>query len=285
MTDPEKAFYALFGEAATEAQRRRILDVEKALGLRRSDALWSLFVVLGYFQQLYETIPDRIKHERKAAITNIRKAADTEIEAARARAAQTITKSFGELAQKLVEEATDTAKWEARAKAFLALTLCVIVLVMGTRCVGGQRYAEGFEAAADVDPDTTEWASSAQGRHARELSDAGLLEGLDEARLRWLNSPQGEAIYKLAQVTRLAELGKEDIDWLLSRTGMHARVLARNNYIDYSTNEKLRWLNSADGEVVYNKVASGVIPSWFRFLDQCFAQNRIPICGDPPETE
>ena len=50
MSDPDEAFFALFGEEATEAQRRRILEVQEALGLRRSDSLWSVFLALGYFQ-------------------------------------------------------------------------------------------------------------------------------------------------------------------------------------------------------------------------------------------
>jgi hypothetical protein len=68
---PVDALASLFldvtGELPDDASVLRMRRISGALNLRDNDALWSVLVVLEHYGRLYETMPERIRRQARAA--------------------------------------------------------------------------------------------------------------------------------------------------------------------------------------------------------------------------
>ena len=65
MPDPEEVYARLFGEEANDRTRLRLMEIQRALGLRDGDAVWVIFIALEYYQRQYEAFPDKIAEQSR----------------------------------------------------------------------------------------------------------------------------------------------------------------------------------------------------------------------------
>ena len=65
MSSPDSAFEKLVGRRATDGERQRLYRVRDTLGIKSTDAVWTLLLALEYYLAFFETIPrtSRARHE------------------------------------------------------------------------------------------------------------------------------------------------------------------------------------------------------------------------------
>ena len=72
MSSPDAAFETLLGGEATDGERQKLYRVRDTLGVKSTDSLWTLLLVLEYYLALYETLPQRSK-TRRARLSPMRR--------------------------------------------------------------------------------------------------------------------------------------------------------------------------------------------------------------------
>ena len=65
MSSPDAAFEKLVGRRATDGERQRLYRVRDTLGIKSTDAVWTLLLALEYYLALYEKIPRRPRARRE----------------------------------------------------------------------------------------------------------------------------------------------------------------------------------------------------------------------------
>ncbi|PPD02812.1 MAG: hypothetical protein CTY36_08715 [Methylocystis sp.] len=103
-------FEKLIGRTATEAERRQLLLVKEALGLRDNDALWLIIFALQYYDSLYRQFPKAIATEATAIMARTRETADAQMRAG-------IEQAKADLARAVALAAQDVARDVARRQA------------------------------------------------------------------------------------------------------------------------------------------------------------------------
>ena len=75
MSAVTETFLELFKRQPNEADKIRLMSVQKALRLPDDDPLWTILIALDYYQKLYEDAPAKIvEATQAAALTSIRSA-------------------------------------------------------------------------------------------------------------------------------------------------------------------------------------------------------------------
>ena len=68
MSSPDAAFEKLVGRQLTDGERQRLYRVRDTLGIRSTDALWTLLLALEYYLALYERIPQKHRGRRRVRL-------------------------------------------------------------------------------------------------------------------------------------------------------------------------------------------------------------------------
>ena len=253
----EEAFSILFGEDASDEQRRRLMDVQKALGLASTDAMWLILIALEYHLRLYERIPARIEKTLETGIEQARDRIHVISEEAKADATRGLVESVKAVLPKVSEEVGKREKLRWRTRSLTALSIVFAAFVVSTVGVALFSFDRGLEAGAKVDPSIIEWATSLSGTNARALDGRGLLQSITSEQLRWMTSLEGQRGYALARDGMLRELDEWGVEWLMSDGGELAREIDRAGFLNASTLEKLRWINR-EGKGLYDASRAGV---------------------------
>ena len=64
MSSPDATFETLLGRKATDGERQKLYRVRDTLGIKSTDALWALLLVLEYYLALYEKLPQENRGRR-----------------------------------------------------------------------------------------------------------------------------------------------------------------------------------------------------------------------------
>lgn len=78
-------FQQLLGTLPTDKQKVALLTLQKKLGIRDDDALWSVLVILEHYERLYEAIPEKIATAGSFAIQQARTGLERSAESVRRR--------------------------------------------------------------------------------------------------------------------------------------------------------------------------------------------------------
>jgi len=78
MPTPDEAFRILYGRAATDTEKLRLMSVKDAVGLPDDDAIWAVFLALQHHQALYEDIPAKISTAAREACESVSTAAEAQ---------------------------------------------------------------------------------------------------------------------------------------------------------------------------------------------------------------
>ena len=280
MSDPDEAFFALFGEEATEAQRRRILEVQEALGLRRSDSLWSVFLALGYFQQIYETMPEKIHQAVNDAIEAFKRGVRVGTKEAHQRAIQDLNQSVQEFLPTLVAEVAGREKWKWATWLVLAVSVLVVIFVSSHALLGHLAYENGFRTGSTVNPEMVAWASSPGGIRARYLDRQGLLDRVDWEGINWNFTFDGAQYYAMVKQGILKRTDDEHLRWVAGPKGKLALAIDDVGLLDSYTLEKLTWLDSTEGQPVYWWIRNGRNRDVSSFLEfaKCVKERGTEAC-------
>ena len=182
MSSPDAAFETLLGRKATDRERQKLYRVRDTLGVKSTDSLWTLLLVLEYYLALYEKLPQRIEDAARAAVALAKTTAEAQAKAAAAEVKRALTAGVLATVNDIAGTATlkDVLKWVAMT----VLTLSVVIVAVG-RWAFNRGAGEGHAQAAQVAMQDRErraaeasWASTADGRLAYDLAKAGMLHDM-----------------------------------------------------------------------------------------------------------
>jgi hypothetical protein len=182
VSELETSFAMLFGQQPTDHDRQELYKVRDVLKIKANDSLWSVLMVLQYYERLYSKYPAAIAEAVKEVTKTVR---ETALAQARAAVADT-TKA---LARAVAEAATGSAKRAAEAQRLKWMVGCVIAVSVCLTAIAwwahsrGERtgYAIGYEAARERYESASamaSWANTPEGQLALELAKAGSLREL-----------------------------------------------------------------------------------------------------------
>jgi hypothetical protein len=182
VSSPDAAFETLLGRKATDGERQKLYRVRDALGVKSTDSLWTLLLVLEYYLALYEKLPQRIEDAARVAVAHAKATAEAQAKAAAAEVKRALTAGVLATVNDMARAATlkDILKWVAMT----VLTLSVVIVAVGRWAFNrgaGEGHAQAAQAALqDRERRVAEasWASTADGRFAYDLAKAGMLHDM-----------------------------------------------------------------------------------------------------------
>ncbi len=129
MSRPDAAFETLLGRKATDGERQRLYRVRDTLGVKSTDSLWTLLLVLEYYLALYEKLPQRIEDAARVAVAHAKATAEAQAKAAAAEVKRALTAGVLATVNDIARAATlkDILKWVAMT----VLTLSVVIMAVG----------------------------------------------------------------------------------------------------------------------------------------------------------
>ena len=178
MSSPDSAFEKLVGRRATDGERQRLYRVRDTLGIRSTDAVWTLLLALEYYLAFYETIPRNLEQATSTILAQAKATAEAQAKAAAAEMKRALT--AGVLATARAATVKDILKWVAMT----VLTLSVVIMAVGRwafkRGVAEEQGRTAQVAMQDRERRVAEtsWASTADGRLAYDLAKAGMLHDM-----------------------------------------------------------------------------------------------------------
>jgi hypothetical protein len=182
VSSPDSAFEKLVGRRATDGERQKLYRVRDTLGIRSTDAVWTLLLALEHYLALYETIPRKLQYATSTILAGARATAEAQAKAAAAEMRRALTAGVLATVNETARAATvtDILKWVAMT----VLTLSVVIVAVG-RWAFTRGAAEEHARAAQVAMQNREsrvaeasWASTADGRLAYDLAKAGMLHDM-----------------------------------------------------------------------------------------------------------
>jgi hypothetical protein len=182
VSSPDAAFETLLGRKATDGERQKLYRVRDTLGVKSTDALWTVLLVLEYYLALYEKLPQRIENAARAAVVQAKATAEAQAKAAAAEVKRALTAGVLATVNDTARAATvkDILKWVAMT----VLTLSVVIMAVGRwafqRGVAEEQGRTAQVAMQDRERRVAEasWASTADGRLAYDLAKAGMLHDM-----------------------------------------------------------------------------------------------------------
>ena len=255
----EEAFSKLFGEEASEEQRLRIMEVQRALGLPRNDAMWCILVALGFHLQLFEKIPGKIVETLETSVDLAKERVQVLTEEAKAEAMEGLVESVKAILPKVSAEVAEHEKLKWRTRSLVSLAILLAVLSVTMVGVTKVSFDQGFKAGARADPNVVEWATSPSGTNARALDGRGLLQTITQVQLNWMTSLEGQRGYQLARNGTVRELEEKGIEWLLGEKVEWARKIDEAGHLDSDTLDKLNWLAGREGRELYQAATAGAL--------------------------
>jgi hypothetical protein len=176
------AFEKLVGRRATDGERQRLYRVRDTLGIRSTDALWTLLLALEHYLALFETFFRTFEHTASTTIAGAKATAEAQAKAAAAEMKRALTAGVLATVNETARGATvkDILKWVAMT----VLTLSVVIMAVGRwafqRGVAEEQGRTAQVAMQDRERRVAEasWASTADGRLAYDLAKAGMLHDM-----------------------------------------------------------------------------------------------------------
>lgn len=198
MSSPEEAFKTLVNRQMTDGERQRLYKVRDALGIRSSDALWTLIIVLEYYLALFEKIPQMIGGAASRAVAAAKETAEAQARAAAEETKRALTEGVRRTVDEVAKRATlkDILKW---------MSLTVLVLSSLVVAVGRWEFAKGrtegqgrAERLAQQDRERraaeSSWASTPDGRLAFDFAKGGIMHDIVRCSGRGLIARDGWCI-------------------------------------------------------------------------------------------
>lgn len=178
MNDIVKRFEFIWEHPATEAQKKRLYYAQHVLDVGDNDAIWSVFLALERYQQMYEQMPQKIEDAARLAVREVETTARVVAEAA-----GEVTKR--ELTEAVAKAARDVATQTARREQWQWMGVGLAIAGVGLCGAGWLGYQagrnEGMEIgyrAARVEVASAAWANSLEGKLAYSLARVGSLQQL-----------------------------------------------------------------------------------------------------------
>ena len=152
----------LHGEPMPDEVQVRLLKIEKAMGIRDNDALWSILLAMDYYYRLYFEFPERIKGKTKEALDEIRKAHQPTINAsvqtireAEAQARSSLAQSVPGIVDRAIEKTRlETLEYALTLKARKWIVIGLTAGILGLSVTGLVAYdrgkSEGYAEALPV---------------------------------------------------------------------------------------------------------------------------------------
>ena len=147
----EELYRELHGEPMPDEVHVRLLKIEKAMGIRDNDALWSILLAMDYYYRLYFEFPERIKGKTKEALEEIRKAHQPTINAsvqaireAEAQARNSLAQTVPDIVDRAIKKTrSETLEYALKLKARKWIVLGLTVGIVGFSAVGWLAYDQG----------------------------------------------------------------------------------------------------------------------------------------------
>ena len=141
----------LHGEPMPDEVQVRLLKIEKAMGIRDNDALWSILLAMDYYYRLYFEFPERIKGKTKEALEEIRKAHQPTINAsvqtireAEAQARSSLAQAVPGIVDRAIEKTrSETLEYAMKLKSRKWIAIGLTVGVVALSVVGWAAYDQG----------------------------------------------------------------------------------------------------------------------------------------------
>ena len=118
---PDTSFARLFGRAATATEKERLHHLQKSLGFRDDDAIWSILMALQYYDSLYSQYPKAIGAEASRIFGDVKAAAEASLKASIATARADLAKAVGSVARDIARR--ESIRWGVAGMALGALLL------------------------------------------------------------------------------------------------------------------------------------------------------------------
>jgi hypothetical protein len=125
---PDTSFAQLFGRAATATEKERLHHLQKSLGFRDDDAIWSILMALQYYDSLYSQYPKAIGAEASRILGDVKAAAEASLKASIATARADLAKAVGSVAR---DVARDIARRESIRWGVAGMALGAMLLATG----------------------------------------------------------------------------------------------------------------------------------------------------------
>ena len=125
---PATSFAHLFGRAATATEKERLHHLQKSLGFRDDDAIWSILMALQYYDSLYSQYPNAIGMEASRIFGDVKAAAEASLKASIGVARADLAKAVGSAAR---DVARDIARRESIRWGVTGMALGVLLLATG----------------------------------------------------------------------------------------------------------------------------------------------------------
>lgn len=182
----EQTFKELNGRNATAADVLRFERLCKALETTPNDALLAVLVALDYYQNMYETMPEKIRKESESTLASFKLAAEKTATAAFKTSEAAHADALVQLADKVAVQASTKSmfKWAAGC-----ITLVVAIIIPAFLYAHSDGKDSGYQAG--------------YGKGYTEAKD-------EKAAAAWANTPEGKLAYRFAQTGSLGSLAKCD---------------------------------------------------------------------------
>jgi hypothetical protein len=143
VSDLEESFEKLLERQPTDKERQRLYRARDALNIKPTDAVWTLLMIMGHYQTMYEEVPRQIAETARNVTETIRVTAEVH-----AKAAQEETKKG--LMKAVTEAVHATGRQYARAEHFKWVSVAVSIVSITILAVGwGENrrgHAQGLAA-------------------------------------------------------------------------------------------------------------------------------------------
>jgi hypothetical protein len=182
VTDLDQSFARLLGRDATDKERQALYRVRDALGLKATDAVWLLLMVLGHYETLYERFPSRIADAARDATKTVRATAEAQVKAAQEDSRRALTDAIRDGALNVAKKAADAErfKWLSVGVSLALLSLLLVgVWQHHTGEIHGRAVAErDAKRECAYTAIAASWANTPDGHRAYELEMVGSLHDL-----------------------------------------------------------------------------------------------------------
>ena len=202
-TDIVTALEQLRGRQLTQEEAERIRFVQQSLGIRENDALWSIFVMLDYFQTMYETIPERIETAGKVAVGKVEATAEPIATAAAWQVQQDLARDIGKAVNSVATNTARKALWQWIVGGLVVGAACTLAAGWLSYDRGHQAgRAEGYRDASN-EVAASAWGNTPQGQQAYKLAANGTLSLVAtcsgrgwqrQGKVCYPTAPQGEGV-------------------------------------------------------------------------------------------
>jgi hypothetical protein len=204
MDNLENTFEVLLERKPSDKERQMLYKKKDALKIKENDAIWSILVVLDYYNSLYEEIPEKIEQSISNILVSAQKTAEKNIESS-------ITSYKADLAKSIHITSSEISRNITFRNKTLYIIISFVISLLIIAFIGHKTYQYAYEKGSTIG-----------------FSQGSTYAGFEKIRYNWSNTTEGQKaflIYQKGDINKLYEISNQNMT-------NSAYILFKNNALD-----------------------------------------------------